>query len=87
MPLEHHEAEFRAQLAQKIQSYSSAPIPELAAADKLFSTGIIDSLTIVEIIEFIEDYWQIRVEPSDLSIDNFDSITAIENYVRGKLAG
>lgn len=78
---------FRSVLPDKMQSLSDCNITALEPEDKLFSTGVIDSMTIVEIILLVEQYWNIEVDPTDLSMDNFDSVAAICRYVRQKRNG
>ena len=58
----------------------------MAPEVKLFSTGLIDSLNIVELIEFVERYCKIRVNPTEFSMDNFDSLESIAKYVERKLS-
>lgn len=81
-----HQEDFAKQLTKIVQSLSSVPINALGPDDKFISTGLIDSVNIVEIIAFVESYSKIEVDPTELSIDNFDSVTAISNYVSRKLA-
>ena len=80
-----NETDFHARLVEKIQSFSDGGIEGLTAEDKLVSTGLIDSMNIVELIVLVEQYWDLRVEPTELSVDNFDSVAAITRYVRHKL--
>lgn len=75
---------FFSALATQIQSYSPTPLDALAPQDKLFSTGLIDSLNIVELIEFVERYCKIQVNPTEFSMDNFDSMASIADYVERK---
>lgn len=82
-----NKADFFKALAEIIQSYSAVPIDTLDPDDKLFSSGLIDSLNIVEVIEFIESYYGIQISPTDFSMDNFDSMTAIARYAADKLSG
>jgi acyl carrier protein len=79
------EADFCARLTDRLQSLSTARIAVIRPDDLLFSTALIDSMTIVDVIDFVESYWRIKVDPSDLSMENFDSVTAIMAYVRRKL--
>ena len=81
------ELEFRHRLIDRIQSFSQAEIGPINSDTLLFSTGLIDSMTIVEIIVLVEECWDIQVDPSDLSMDNFDSIAAISGYVLRKRLG
>ena len=78
--------DFFSALATQIQSCSPTPLDALAPEDKLFSTGLIDSLNIVELIEFVERYCKIRVNPTEFSMDNFDSLESIAKYVERKLS-
>jgi acyl carrier protein len=82
-----NELEFRQRLFDRIQSFSQVKIGPINSDTLLFSTGLIDSLTIVEIIVLVEECWDIQVDPSDLSMDNFDSIAAITGYVLRKCRG
>ena len=77
--------EFRQRLSDKIYSLTQVKIDLNDSHALLFSSGLIDSMTIVEIIVLIEDCWKIQVDPSDLSMDNFDSMAAIMAYVQRKL--
>jgi methoxymalonate biosynthesis acyl carrier protein len=81
------EAEFCERLFEKLQSFSAGKIESIGPDDLLFTTGLIDSMTIVQVIILVEEYWNIQVDPSDLSMDNFDSVAAIMGYVRRKLDG
>ncbi len=79
--------EFYAAFTNALQSFSSVPLDSFTPDDRLFSTGLVDSLNIVEIIQFVESYFGIQVEPTDLSMDNFDSMTSVAGYVENKLSG
>lgn len=62
-------------------------LPKSATVDsqtRLFSTGILDSLSLIDIIQEIEAKFQIHVHWSELNLDNFDSIERIEHYVHSK---
>jgi acyl carrier protein len=47
----------------------------------LFSSGLIDSFSMVNLIMFIEDSAGLRVHPADVTLDNFDSIERILEFV------
>jgi acyl carrier protein len=47
----------------------------------LFSSGLIDSFSMVDLIIFIEDTGGLRVHPADVTLDNFDSIDRILAFV------
>ncbi|MCG2711632.1 MAG: acyl carrier protein [Candidatus Omnitrophica bacterium] len=46
--------------------------------------GIIDSTGILELVEFIQDTFSIKVEDEELVPDNLDSINNIEKFVKSK---
>ncbi|NFV82272.1 acyl carrier protein [Magnetospirillum aberrantis] len=66
------------------------PVPGLdsdtiAASEELLTGGMIDSLGLMQIIEAIERALGKSVPPGAISIDNFNSLTAIE-ALQAKLA-
>ena len=52
--------------------------------DSLLELGIIDSVKMLELINFIEEKFGIKVDEEDLYPENFDSINAIVNYIQSK---
>ena len=50
----------------------------------LFSSGLIDSFSMVNVIIFIEDTAGVRVHPADVTLDNFDSIDRILAFVQAR---
>jgi len=54
--------------------------------DLLIQDGIIDSLGIFLMISFIEQEFGIKVQPAEVVLENFESVTAIRNLVMSKMA-
>jgi acyl carrier protein len=50
----------------------------------LFSSGLIDSFSMVNLIMFIEDTAGVRVHPADVTLDNFDSIDRVLAFVEAR---
>ena len=50
----------------------------------LFSSGIVDSFSLVSLMSFIEDEGNIRISPSDVTLEHFDSIDQIMAYLNQK---
>jgi acyl carrier protein len=73
-------------IKQQLQTLSAAPLDDLQPDSALLSTGLVDSLSIVELIGFIEERCNIQVDPMELSVDNFGSISAMFDYARRKAA-
>ncbi|BCS31975.1 hypothetical protein TBR22_A11790 [Luteitalea sp. TBR-22] len=47
----------------------------------LFSSGLIDSFSLVTLLGHIEQTCGFRVGPTDVNLDNFDSIERIRAYI------
>lgn len=54
--------------------------------DPLLRLGIIDSLGIMEVIVFVEEGWNISVDPAAITEANFGSITAIARFLADQVA-
>ena len=59
---------------------------EIAPDSPLFSTGIVDSFSLVSLLSFIEDTHQIRIGPTEVNLDNFDSLERMLAYIESKTA-
>ena len=51
----------------------------------LMSSGVIDSMGIIEVISFIEDNYSIVVGDDEVSEENFDSIEKIAFFIQNRL--
>ena len=47
----------------------------------LFSSGLIDSFSLVSMMSFVETEGRFRIHPADVSLDNLDTIGRILRYV------
>lgn len=50
----------------------------------LFSSGVIDSFSMVALITFMEKQSGITIEPIDVTLENFDTVEKIEAFVSRK---
>jgi acyl carrier protein len=57
---------------------------DLTDESPLFSSSLVDSFSLVELITFIESEGAIKVDAWDVTLDNFDSIERILMYVKTK---
>lgn len=57
---------------------------KLAADDSLLDAGVIDSTGVLELIDFLETRFEIRVDDEELVPENLDSIGNILRFLRGK---
>ena len=53
----------------------------LSADENLLSTGLIDSLGMMKLIGFIEREFNCKVQPQDMTIENFISVEAMCKYL------
>ena len=47
----------------------------------LFSSGVIDSFSLVSLLTSIESQWGFRIPSTDVTLENFDTISRITRYV------
>ena len=57
----------------------------LAGDDSLLEQGLIDSTGVLELVSFIENKFEIKVEDDDLVPDNLDSINRLITFIATKL--
>jgi acyl carrier protein len=64
-----------------LQSNLGADALALGDDDPLLSTGIIDSFAILELIAFLEEAFQVTIEPSRQRLTEFETINSIVTVV------
>lgn len=57
---------------------------KLEAEDSLLDTGVMDSTGVLELIAFLEDTYELRVEDHEVVPENLDSIRCAAEFVRRK---
>jgi acyl carrier protein len=58
---------------------------ELGRDDSLIAAGVIDSTGVLEVIEFLEERYEIQIADEEVLPENLDSIASIGRFVAGKL--
>jgi len=53
--------------------------------DSFMEKGIIDSTGVLELLEFIEERFDIQVEDEEVVPDNLDSLIKLDSYINRKL--
>ena len=79
-------------MKEKIREFLKSQQPadeavEFSDADSLLEAGVIDSMTMVDLIAFLEQEYGIAVAEDDMVPENFDSLDAIASYVESKRTG
>jgi acyl carrier protein len=57
---------------------------DLAPEEDIFALGFVNSLLAMQLVQFVEKEFGVRVEDEDLDLDNFRSIAAITRLVERK---
>ncbi len=60
--------------------------PGFKNEDSFMETRVIDSTGIMELLEFVEEEWELSVDDSELTPENFDSVSKVAGFVQAKLA-
>ncbi|MEE9331538.1 MAG: acyl carrier protein [Methylophilaceae bacterium] len=53
----------------------------------LIEGGLLDSMSIVKLVQELQQTFDIDIDFSDITISNFDSISALNQYVEARKAG
>ena len=61
----------------------SRPLPR---DQSLYEMGVIDSFAVVELVEFIEQNWEIKIPDSEITNERFGGVDKMVNLIREKLA-
>ena len=51
---------------------------------QLFDEGIFDSMGLLNLIAFIEENYKLKINDSELDVENFGSINAIASFIENK---
>ena len=82
-----------AQMESVINDYISREIVQdptilpLSNDTSLLKGGILDSLSLLRLVVFLQDRFQLTVDETDLLPENFDSVDAICSYLRAREPG
>ena len=67
-----------------IEGEVSAGFEPVEAATDLMLTGLVDSLGVVRIVDWLEQRLAIRIDPADVVLENFVSVEAMVAYVTAR---
>ena len=78
-----------AELELKIQQLIAQHFPaveslSLQAEDNLLESGAVDSLGLLLIVDLLETNFSIKVEDTDVVMENFGSVRTLARYVQAK---
>ena len=56
----------------------------LDASTDLVMTGLVDSLGVMMVVDWLEQRLVITIDPTDVVIEHFESVDAMVGYLRGR---
>ena len=62
----------------------SDPKAELASDDDLLASDLLDSLSVVRLVDFVETTFEISVPPADVTIEHFMTVDTIVKYLASR---
>ncbi|RLD07931.1 MAG: hypothetical protein DRI65_03635 [Chloroflexota bacterium] len=62
------------------------PGREISETENLISSGLIDSLSLVDIALFVEEQFQVIIDDTELNADTFDTLAELESIIRSRLS-
>ena len=70
-----------------LEKFPSARKRALSDAAPLLESGVIDSLGVLDVVNFLEQAFDIKIEDEELTADNFGSIQLLTFFVQKKRTG
>ena len=61
--------------------------PDFTSTDSFLENGIIDSTGVLELVLFIEETYNIKIEDDEVLPENLDSFDGIEQFLKQKGVG
>jgi acyl carrier protein len=61
------------------------PGVDVGRDDRLLSGGLLDSIRVLRLATFVEEEFQLQMEPADFVVENFDTVAVLAAYVRGAI--
>jgi len=76
-------------VAHKISSFITTSLlldasRDIAGTDSFLEAGIIDSTGVLELVQFLEETWNISVKDEEMVPANLDSLAKLEAFVKRK---
>lgn len=80
-------AEIKDVVKTYLKEFSPADqVDALTDSTPLITGGVLDSITLVELVASLEDHYRIKFQTFEMSVDYFDNLADIVAIVQSKLA-
>ena len=63
------------------------PTDPIEPTTSLFSSGLLDSINLLEVVSLIEGHWSIRFSWTEVNLDNLDSLNKMASFIESKIGG
>ncbi len=63
------------------------PNKKIGLDERLISTGLIDSFSLVDLALLVEDLFGVRIEDYELSSDSFDNLDQLSDIILSRMQG
>ncbi|MCA9716396.1 MAG: acyl carrier protein [Myxococcales bacterium] len=67
-----------------LAQHARADLDSIKDDEELFSSGVIDSFAMIELLMFLEKYTGTRLGPEDIDLDHLDTVNGILRFVELK---
>ena len=67
-----------------VQEHLPAHLDSISNNSSLFADGILDSLSLIDIVEKIEQQFSIQIHWNELNLEYFDSIEKMSQFINRK---
>ena len=75
----------RDQILQYLDKNFGLDIQKIDDTTELFSTGLLDSFSVADLLMFLEENGNFTVEPHEVVVENIDSVSKILDYAKRKI--
>lgn len=75
----------KAKVKEYIQKAALGNADQIADDTLIFETGLLDSMGLLFLIEFLKEEFSVETQDEELVVENFESIKNIVAFVEGKL--
>ncbi len=79
-------ATLTSQLVDFIRDEIAFDADDLSSDTDLLLTGYVDSLGVIQIVDWLETALELTIDPVDVTLENFQTIDKMVAYTAGKLA-
>ncbi len=64
--------------------HAGATDVEILPEDDLLGSGLVDSMGMMRVIQFLEETYDFKIPPQDMTIEYFMTVEAMANYIKSR---